>query len=221
MGWSRVAPKPANLFVDARLLTPPARYRGRLDGLTPPGQRQGIAWDPDTRRLFVTGKLWPELFEIEVVPHPTLTLDEARERCIPRSSYFCNKASMLRWPASVPERGPFGFSVKEGRPDGRAGGRMVGVAHVGSRATRDGRNHTIVGFFSPDTTRLGANGPVFARSRPKFGRLRAKFGRNGADFGPPRIGTNSAEFSSKSTEFGLISTELAGFGFGLISTELD
>ncbi len=28
----------------------------------------GIAYDPDTKRLFVTGKLWPWLFEIELVP---------------------------------------------------------------------------------------------------------------------------------------------------------
>jgi glutaminyl-peptide cyclotransferase len=28
----------------------------------------GIAYDPDTDRLFVTGKLWPKLFEIEIVP---------------------------------------------------------------------------------------------------------------------------------------------------------
>ena len=27
----------------------------------------GIAWDPATRKLYVTGKLWPKLFEIEVV----------------------------------------------------------------------------------------------------------------------------------------------------------
>jgi glutamine cyclotransferase len=27
----------------------------------------GIAYDPDGKRLFVTGKLWPKLFEIEVV----------------------------------------------------------------------------------------------------------------------------------------------------------
>ncbi|GIW26429.1 MAG: glutamine cyclotransferase [Meiothermus sp.] len=30
----------------------------------------GIAYDPQNRRLFVTGKLWPFLFEIEVVPNP-------------------------------------------------------------------------------------------------------------------------------------------------------
>lgn len=28
----------------------------------------GIAWDPETRRLFVTGKNWPKLFEIRLVP---------------------------------------------------------------------------------------------------------------------------------------------------------
>jgi glutamine cyclotransferase len=27
----------------------------------------GIAYDPAAKRLFVTGKLWPKLFEIEVV----------------------------------------------------------------------------------------------------------------------------------------------------------
>jgi glutamine cyclotransferase len=29
----------------------------------------GIAYDVVSRRLFVTGKLWPKLFEIEIVPH--------------------------------------------------------------------------------------------------------------------------------------------------------
>ena len=28
----------------------------------------GIAWDAAGKRLFVTGKLWPKLFEIELVP---------------------------------------------------------------------------------------------------------------------------------------------------------
>ncbi|MDX1487622.1 MAG: glutaminyl-peptide cyclotransferase, partial [Acidiferrobacterales bacterium] len=28
----------------------------------------GIAWDAGSQRLFVTGKLWPKLFEIEIVP---------------------------------------------------------------------------------------------------------------------------------------------------------
>ena len=40
----------------------------------PPDQRDplddvlnGIAWDADGRRLFVTGKNWPSLFEIRVL----------------------------------------------------------------------------------------------------------------------------------------------------------
>jgi glutamine cyclotransferase len=28
----------------------------------------GIAYDPAKDRLFVTGKLWPKLFEIKIVP---------------------------------------------------------------------------------------------------------------------------------------------------------
>jgi glutamine cyclotransferase len=28
----------------------------------------GIAWDENNNRLFVTGKLWPKLFEIELIP---------------------------------------------------------------------------------------------------------------------------------------------------------
>jgi glutamine cyclotransferase len=30
----------------------------------------GIAYDPDTQRIFVTGKLWPNLFEIRPTPQP-------------------------------------------------------------------------------------------------------------------------------------------------------
>jgi glutamine cyclotransferase len=46
-----------------------------LAGLTPapaPGHPidvlNGIAWDATGKRLFVTGKLWPRLFEIRLVP---------------------------------------------------------------------------------------------------------------------------------------------------------
>merc|ERR1712232_351921 len=35
-------------------------------GSDPPDVLNGIAWDPEGKRLFVTGKLWPSLFEIEV-----------------------------------------------------------------------------------------------------------------------------------------------------------
>jgi glutamine cyclotransferase len=46
-----------------------------LEGLLPADQRtpktdvlNGIAWDAETERLFVTGKNWPWLFEVELVP---------------------------------------------------------------------------------------------------------------------------------------------------------
>jgi len=48
-----------------------------LAGLLPENQRSdpeavlnGIAWDSAHDRLFVTGKLWPMLFEIKIVPEP-------------------------------------------------------------------------------------------------------------------------------------------------------
>jgi len=44
------------------LLTEKDREKHPVDVLN------GIAYDPETDRLFVTGKLWPKLFEIEVVP---------------------------------------------------------------------------------------------------------------------------------------------------------
>jgi glutamine cyclotransferase len=46
-----------------------------LSGLLPASQRSepeavlnGIAWDAEHNRLYVTGKLWPKLFEIQLVP---------------------------------------------------------------------------------------------------------------------------------------------------------
>jgi glutaminyl-peptide cyclotransferase len=44
---------------------------GLLDPATltqPVDVLNGIAYDEENGRLFVTGKLWPTLFEIEVVP---------------------------------------------------------------------------------------------------------------------------------------------------------
>ena len=49
-----------------------------LKGILPTFDRDGIdvlngiAYDPQGDRLFVTGKLWPKLFEIKVVPKATL-----------------------------------------------------------------------------------------------------------------------------------------------------
>ena len=39
--------------------------------LDPEGVLNGIAYDAAKSRLFVTGKLWPKLFEIEVMPRKT------------------------------------------------------------------------------------------------------------------------------------------------------
>jgi glutamine cyclotransferase len=36
--------------------------------LDPEAVLNGIAYDAASQRLFVTGKLWPKLFEIQVVP---------------------------------------------------------------------------------------------------------------------------------------------------------
>ncbi len=60
---------------------------GLMAGLPPPDQTDsvlnGIAYDAEHDRLFVTGKLWPSLFEIKLVPkaaaarpHPVLRVHE-------------------------------------------------------------------------------------------------------------------------------------------------
>merc|ERR1712048_949686 len=43
----------------------------------------GIAFDASSRRLFVTGKLWPRLYQIDVVPS-NISIEEARHLCIPK-----------------------------------------------------------------------------------------------------------------------------------------
>ena len=61
----------------ARISPESGRVLGWIDlrGLMSTGYRlnseavlNGIAYDSEKNRLFVTGKLWPRLFEIEVVP---------------------------------------------------------------------------------------------------------------------------------------------------------
>ncbi|MGD0731512.1 MAG: glutaminyl-peptide cyclotransferase [Terracidiphilus sp.] len=61
----------------ARISPATGRVLGWIDltGLLPPSRRSsaeavlnGIAWDHEHDRLFVTGKLWPNLFEIKIVP---------------------------------------------------------------------------------------------------------------------------------------------------------
>ncbi len=61
----------------ARISPPDGRVLGWIDltGLLPSAERpepeavlNGIAYDPAADRLFVTGKLWPKIFEIKLVP---------------------------------------------------------------------------------------------------------------------------------------------------------
>jgi len=60
---ARVSPETGRVtgWIDLKGLLPPADRQGGEDVLN------GIAYDPAKKRLFVTGKLWPKLFEIEIV----------------------------------------------------------------------------------------------------------------------------------------------------------
>ena len=40
----------------------------------------GIAYDAQADRLFVTGKLWPKLFEIKVIPEPAKPADRKQPK---------------------------------------------------------------------------------------------------------------------------------------------
>ena len=60
---ARIAPDTGKVsaYVDLRGLLSP-QERAQTDVLN------GIAYDPEHDRLFITGKLWPKLFEVKVVP---------------------------------------------------------------------------------------------------------------------------------------------------------
>jgi len=61
---ARISPRTGQVagWIDLKGLLPAAEHSG------PEAVLNGIAWDAAHRRLFVTGKNWPKLFEIEVVP---------------------------------------------------------------------------------------------------------------------------------------------------------
>jgi glutamine cyclotransferase len=64
---ARIDPKTGKVvgWIDlSGLLAPADRVPGHTDVLN------GIAYDPLTKRLFVTGKLWPKLFQIKLVKKP-------------------------------------------------------------------------------------------------------------------------------------------------------
>lgn len=60
---ARIDPETGNVnsFIDLRGILDNADFHSGLDVLN------GIAWDAEKDRIFVTGKNWPKLFEIEVV----------------------------------------------------------------------------------------------------------------------------------------------------------
>ena len=59
----RIDPKTGRVtgIVDLRQIAP-VKYRGHTDYVL-----NGIAYDPASKHLFVTGKMWPEIFEIELL----------------------------------------------------------------------------------------------------------------------------------------------------------
>ena len=61
---ARISPKTGEVlgWIDLRGLLKPA------ERVSPDAVLNGIAFDPRQKRLFVTGKLWPKLFEIRIVP---------------------------------------------------------------------------------------------------------------------------------------------------------
>ena len=61
---ARIAPATGHIvgWIDLTGLLSPDEQRGGADVLN------GIAYDAAGKRLFVTGKLWPKLFEVQVVP---------------------------------------------------------------------------------------------------------------------------------------------------------
>lgn len=61
-----------------------AHPRARLDVLN------GIAWDSKLKRLFVTGKWWHELYQVEVLAAKPRDLPAARAACIPSGSAVLN-----------------------------------------------------------------------------------------------------------------------------------
>ena len=63
---ARIDPKTGFVtgWIEAAGLLTPDDYTEEIDVLN------GIAWDRSGKRLFVTGKLWPKLFEVKIVAAP-------------------------------------------------------------------------------------------------------------------------------------------------------
>ncbi|KAL0289577.1 UNVERIFIED_CONTAM: Glutaminyl-peptide cyclotransferase [Sesamum angustifolium] len=48
----------------------------------------GIAWDEEQNRIFVTGKLWPKLYEIKLHPVEQPSHDDIKRLCMPPPVHF-------------------------------------------------------------------------------------------------------------------------------------
>ena len=79
-------------WIDLSALWPAPRRR------SPEQVLNGIAYDPRGRRLFVTGKEWPQLFEIEVRPAEGSPQEPDRSGKSPRGSGRGSAACTAVWP---------------------------------------------------------------------------------------------------------------------------
>lgn len=79
---------PATAAVTGWILLDGITAKTRAEALSSGSRRMdvlnGIAWDAGARRLFVTGKYWPSLYEVRIVERPfsAAALADARARCI-------------------------------------------------------------------------------------------------------------------------------------------
>ena len=73
---ARIAPATGKVlgFIDLTGLLPASEHS------SPEAVLNGIAYDSAHDRLFVTGKLWPSIFEIKVIPEPSKTSPGQRSK---------------------------------------------------------------------------------------------------------------------------------------------
>ncbi len=109
---ARISPQTGAVtgWIDLRGLLPEADWRIPVDVLN------GIAYDAGGKRLFVTGKLWPKLFEIELFRREPVGMEDRCDResgwrlsagRIPGPSAdggYCLSASRIWRPVSGPSR---------------------------------------------------------------------------------------------------------------------
>lgn len=83
---ARISPKDG--MVQGWIILPNLREGLLASGYTRIDVLNGIAWDKDGGRIFVTGKLWPKLYEIKVQPLKTPFKGDIKKMCIPPIAQF-------------------------------------------------------------------------------------------------------------------------------------